>query len=211
MPTDEDKFEHPGLQFVYKTLLDLTEVAAEAGLPDRFDEPIHEVLDVLDGWCSGEYSVPALVERYARLGRLAKEAVDRTRKEHEEAILRIGDGRINKEASYAALLALYAAVDPRVTTSDQPRRTVIVELPEEWLPLLETLAGGPGLADVSEVLAELADHAQQGVYRPSSWERPWLFQAFGDAFLKRLEPDTRPERLSSDGRVIYDRPRGVGV
>jgi hypothetical protein len=42
---------------------------------------------------------------------------------------------------------------------------------------------------VADVLMELADHAQQGVYRPGSWERPWLVQAFGDYFLERVETD----------------------
>ncbi len=44
---------------------------------------------------------------------------------------------------------------------------------------------------VSEVLLELADHAQQGVYRPGSWERPWVVQAFGDYFLDRVESDPK--------------------
>lgn len=58
-----------------------------------------------------------------------------------------------------------------------------------------------------DAIAVLIDHAQQGVYRPGAWERSWLMQAFGDDWLKHLEPDTRPEMLSGDGRVIFDRPR----
>src|SRR5437773_2526922 len=41
--------------------------------------------------------------------------------------------------------------------------------------------------NVKEVLEELIDHAQEGVYRPGSWERRWIIQAFGDDFQKRLE------------------------
>jgi hypothetical protein len=58
---------------------------------------------------------------------------------------------------------------------------------------------------VVRVLSVLADHAQQGVYRPGSWERPWLCQVFGDEWLSEVEPDT--DDLSADGRVIFDRPR----
>jgi hypothetical protein len=49
--------------------------------------------------------------------------------------------------------------------------------------------GGPGAA--AAVLATLADHAQQGVCRPGSWERGWLCQVFGDGWLDRTGPDTR--------------------
>lgn len=45
------------------------------------------------------------------------------------------------------------------------------------------------LGEPAEVLARLADHAQQGVYRPGSWERPWLVQVFGEDFLAKLEKD----------------------
>jgi len=66
--------------------------------------------------------------------------------------------------------------------------------------------GEPGVT-AAEVAAVLIDHAQQGVYRPGAWERAWVCQAFGEDWLYRLEPDTRPEMLSGDGRVIFDRPR----
>jgi hypothetical protein len=62
-----------------------------------------------------------------------------------------------------------------------------------------------GPAGVALVLATLADHAQQGVYRPGAWERDWLIQVFGDEWLTRVEPDT--DDVSADGRVIFDRPR----
>jgi hypothetical protein len=57
-----------------------------------------------------------------------------------------------------------------------------------------------------DAVAVLIDHAQQGVYRPGAWEREWLCQAFGYDWTQRLEPDTRPEMLSGDGRVIFERP-----
>lgn len=62
-----------------------------------------------------------------------------------------------------------------------------------------------GLGTLAAVLAELADHAQQGVYRPGAWERDWLIQAFGDSWLARVEPDY--DDTAADGRVIFDRPR----
>jgi hypothetical protein len=69
---------------------------------------------------------------------------------------------------------------------------------------------GVGVPDPAQTIYELIDHAQQGVYRPGSWERPWLMQVFGDEWLERLHPDARPEMLSGDGRVIFDRPREDG-
>jgi hypothetical protein len=62
-----------------------------------------------------------------------------------------------------------------------------------------------GLAAVEDVVGELVDHAQQGVYRPGAWERSWLMQAFGDDWLDRVEPDTND--TAADGRIIFDRPR----
>ena len=65
-----------------------------------------------------------------------------------------------------------------------------------------------GLPDLEAVIYELLDHVQQGVYRPGAWERGLVCSVFGEDWLERLEPDTRPDRLSGDGRVIFDRPRG---
>jgi len=84
---------------------------------------------------------------------------------------------------------------------------VTVRLPEPWVQNLEALVDPDhGLDDVAAVLTELADHAQQGVYRPGSWERPWLCQALGWDWLENLEPDPehpdifeRPRRSAKDG------------
>lgn len=43
--------------------------------------------------------------------------------------------------------------------------------------------------NVATVLARLADHAQQAVYRPGSWERDWAISVFGDDWIARTEPD----------------------
>jgi hypothetical protein len=80
-------------------------------------------------------------------------------------------------------------------------RTLTITIPEEWARNLEVLGD-----TVELVLEKLADHAQQGVYRPGAWERAWTEQAFGP-FEDELEPDDAPGRLSADGRVIFQRPK----
>jgi hypothetical protein len=84
--------------------------------------------------------------------------------------------------------------------------TITVDVPDEWVALLRVLGPEHQHDDVAvrEVILELIDHAQQGVYRPGSWERPWLEHAFGDEWQRHLEPD--PER-TGDGRIIFQRPR----
>lgn len=59
---------------------------------------------------------------------------------------------------------------------------VTIELSDEAARMLSAL-GEP-----AQVLAQLADHAQQGIYRPGAWERDWLCQAFGEEWMDRLEP-----------------------
>lgn len=67
--------------------------------------------------------------------------------------------------------------------AERKTRSLTVELPEEWAKLLAVLG------DPAEVLTELANHAWQGVFRPGSWERRWVIQAFGDGFTEQLEQD----------------------
>lgn len=81
---------------------------------------------------------------------------------------------------------------------------VTITLPELAARNLAVLAERHGTGAVAEVLLTLADHAQQGVYRPGAWERDWVIQAFGEDWLSRIEPDT--DRLSADGRVVFARP-----
>jgi len=79
--------------------------------------------------------------------------------------------------------------------------SITVQIPEEWVQNLEALVDPHrGLKDVAAVLEELADHAQQGVYRPGAWEREWLCQALGWEWLENLEPDPRDPD-------IFERPR----
>ncbi len=82
--------------------------------------------------------------------------------------------------------------------------SITVQLPEEWVRNLRALVDPTsGLNDVPAVLVDLADHAQQGVYRPGAWEREWLCQALGYGWLERLEPD--PEHPD-----IFERPKDIG-
>jgi hypothetical protein len=60
---------------------------------------------------------------------------------------------------------------------------VTVRLLAEHFERLSVL-GPPG-----DVLEALADHAQQGVYRPGAWERRWLAQVFGTEWTAELEQD----------------------
>jgi hypothetical protein len=71
-------------------------------------------------------------------------------------------------------------------------KTITVKVSNEVYALLRTLTHGEfAPASVNEVVAQLIDHAQQGVYRPGSWERGWLCQAFGDDFTAVLETDPK--------------------
>ncbi len=72
--------------------------------------------------------------------------------------------------------------------------------------LLEVLTKGQyAPASVEGVILALIDHAQQGIYRPGSWERPWLAQAFGDDWTAHLEPGDPYGR--DGGEAIFERPR----
>ena len=69
-------------------------------------------------------------------------------------------------------------------------KRITVEVTDEVYALLGVLADPTeGYATVEVVVAGLVDHAQQGVYRPGSWERGWLEQAFGHRWQRRLDPD----------------------
>ena len=60
------------------------------------------------------------------------------------------------------------------------------------IEISDTVAGLLGVLSedgiIKEVVEQLIDHAQQGVYRPGAWERDWLCQAFGDDWPAKLQP-----------------------
>jgi hypothetical protein len=77
-------------------------------------------------------------------------------------------------------------------------RTICVEVSPTVYALLEVLTRGDMASSltVEGIVAELIDHAQQGVYRPGAWERGWLEQAFGfdwQAFLEVGDPYGRAD------------------
>lgn len=83
--------------------------------------------------------------------------------------------------------------DITITITDEAAERLAVLVDPAW-----------GSRSVADVVAQLADHAQQGVMRPGSWERLWVISAFGTEWTLRMEPDT--DGLSGDGRVVFERP-----
>lgn len=117
------------------------------------------------------------------------------------------------------LLGELAAIIGRLDSSEEHRimPEITITIPDEVAERLAVLTDPSMLTSAAtaadsarDAVAVLIDHAQQGVYRPGAWEREWLCQAFGYDWPERLVPDTRPEMLSADGRVIFDRPREDG-
>jgi hypothetical protein len=80
------------------------------------------------------------------------------------------------------------------------RVTLTLEVSQTELAALCVL---DGQGDARSTLAELVGREVDGRTRPGAWERPWLEQAFGDAWQERLEPDPtahwrqRPRRSRS--------------
>lgn len=85
---------------------------------------------------------------------------------------------------------------------------ITIEISETTYSLLEVLTRGDSpYPTVKDVIEELCDHAQQGVYRPGAWERGWLIHAFGPEFEKHLEAG---DPYGRDGcEQIFQRPRLV--
>jgi hypothetical protein len=81
---------------------------------------------------------------------------------------------------------------------------VNIELPEELVQMLAVLddRGRPEAA-----LLELAVRAANGVCRPGAWERQWLYQAFGDAWEERLQPDPQAHWRQRPRKRWRRRPR----
>jgi hypothetical protein len=83
-----------------------------------------------------------------------------------------------------------AEITPEDRAAVPPPATVILQLHPRVAGLLSVLIGpDTGIDDLQGVLLEIVDHVQQGIYRPGSWERPWLEQALGSDWQARLEPD----------------------
>jgi hypothetical protein len=84
---------------------------------------------------------------------------------------------------------------------------VTIELSVESVEMLALVGAGATELDRAEsALAQLADHATQGIYRPGAWERQWLVQVFGDDFVAKLEWGDPWGRGGSE-RSPFQRPR----
>jgi len=82
---------------------------------------------------------------------------------------------------------------------------ITVEVSNTVYALLEVLAKGNFCSSVEDVVGQLIDHAQQGVYRPGAWEREWLMQAFGDDWTSFLEPGDPYGRPGNNS--MFNRPK----
>jgi hypothetical protein len=87
------------------------------------------------------------------------------------------------------------------------KRTITVEVDPVVYELLEVLTKGEIANSVESVVRQLIDHAQQGVYRPGSWERPWLEQAFGSDWIEHLQRGDPYGREANSFGSPFQRPR----
>jgi len=92
--------------------------------------------------------------------------------------------------------------------STKNSKKITVEVSDTVYQLLQVLADGGAFEGraltVEDIVDQLIDHAQQGVYRPGAWERDWLCQAFGDEWIELLEPGDPYGRPDSP---MFQRPR----
>jgi hypothetical protein len=80
-----------------------------------------------------------------------------------------------------------------IEVSDVVYKLLEVLTKDEWEP-----------TNVQQVVQELVDHAQQGVYWPGAWEREWLVQAFGPDCIEHLEPG---DPYGREGGHMFQRPK----
>jgi len=99
MREDGHRPTHPGLAVVYDVLNEL----CEAELPEVLDEKVRGALDIMAGWCSKPVGLPHLIQA-------AQRVVEAQDHESMEAILRIGDGAVNRRATQYAVQVLKAAL-----------------------------------------------------------------------------------------------------
>jgi hypothetical protein len=75
----------------------------------------------------------------------------------------------------------------------EEKKKITIEIRASVYELLAVPSGGTNgnPANVTGVIEELVDHAQQGIYRPGAWEREWPCQALGYEWTDRTE--ARPD------------------
>ena len=95
-----------------------------------------------------------------------------------------------------------------MANTTQTSHSITVKISDIDYRLLSVLCDGGAFTSVEEIVLNLIDHAQQGVYRPGAWERMWLCQAFGDDWLDKLKPGDPYGRPDCDS--IFQEPKGPG-
>lgn len=83
---------------------------------------------------------------------------------------------------------------------DESSERGIFVVPGEPVFSLLSVLGKP-----QDVVEQLIDHAQQGVYRPGAWEREWLCQCFGYDWINNLQPGDPYGRPNCDH--IFQKPQ----
>lgn len=99
MSDDGHRPTHPGLALVYDVLDEL----GTAELPETLDERVRSALDIMAGWCNRPLGLPHLMQA-------AQRVIEAQEHETMEAILRIGDGAVNRRATQYAVRVLKAAL-----------------------------------------------------------------------------------------------------
>lgn len=77
-----------------------------------------------------------------------------------------------------------------------------IEVPKIWAELLATLDEE---LSAESALLRLADNAQQGVYRPMSWQRNWIVSVFGDEWITQRMITGDPYKRGLD--AVFQRPK----
>ena len=90
------------------------------------------------------------------------------------------------------------------TDALQTSHSITVKISEVEHRLLSVLCDGVAFTCVEDIVLELIDHAQQGVYRPGAWERDWLCRAFGDDWTRHMQPGDPYGRPDSP---MFQRPK----
>ena len=119
----------------------------------------------------------------------------------------LGDDRQGEQAPEVSGLFTFRLSRAKGAKGGEAVKTITLKISDEVHGLLETLTRGEFATceTVEQVIEQLIDHAQQGVYRPGSWERGWIRQAFGHDFEEALMPGDPYGRPNCEG--VFQRPK----
>lgn len=87
--------------------------------------------------------------------------------------------------------------------SEMETRQLNIALPPEMWAILHRLAKADEMsgASIEQLVTNLLDHVQQGVYRSGSWERGWLTQCIAEDAIEKAYI------FQDDPRYLRDRNR----